>query len=123
MPSAASEDMRVFRSIQRTKSNLFAQPVELARCGLSLKCNEYRHFRIACDVPLWNRNCPLSARSKRVKLLYRLKMPASESQLAITLAVSLVFMAAMLVGLLWQANIIAFQKEIIRSLWDLKNAS
>lgn len=58
-----------------------------------------------------------------MKLLYRLKMPASESQLAITLAVSLVFMAAMLVGLLWQANIIAFQKEIIRSLWDLKNAS
>lgn len=66
---------------------------------------------------------PLSARSKRVKLLHRLKMPASESQLALTLAVSLVFMAAMLVGLLWQANIIAFQKEIIRSLWDLKNAS
>lgn len=66
---------------------------------------------------------PLSARSKRVKLLHRLRMPASESQLAVTLAVSLVFMAAMLVGLLWQANIIAFQKEIIRSLWDLKNAS
>lgn len=66
---------------------------------------------------------PLLARSKRVQLLHRLKMPASESQLAITLAVSLVFMAAMLVGLLWQANIIAFQKEIIRSLWDLKNAS
>lgn len=65
----------------------------------------------------------LSSRSKRVKLLHRLKMPASESQLALTLAVSLVFMAAMLVGLLWQANIIAFQKEIIRSLWDLKNAS
>ena len=58
-----------------------------------------------------------------MKLLHRLKMPASESQLALTLAVSLVFMAAMLVGLLWQANIIAFQKEIIRSLWDLKNAS
>jgi len=58
-----------------------------------------------------------------VKLLHRLKMPASESQLALTLAISLVFMAAMLVGLLWQANIIVYQKELIRSLWDMKAAS
>ena len=58
-----------------------------------------------------------------MKLLHRLRMPVSESQLGITLAISLVFMAAMLLGLLWQANIIAYQKEIIRSLWDMKNAS
>jgi hypothetical protein len=58
-----------------------------------------------------------------VKLLHRMRMPVSESQLGITLAISLVFMAAMLLGLLWQANIIAYQKEIIRSLWDMKNAS
>ena len=58
-----------------------------------------------------------------MKLLHRLRMPVSESQLGITLAISLVFMAAMLLGLLWQANIIAYQKEIIRSLWDMKSAS
>lgn len=58
-----------------------------------------------------------------MKLLHRMRMPVSESQLGITLAISLVFMAAMLLGLLWQANIIAYQKEIIRSLWDMKNAS
>lgn len=58
-----------------------------------------------------------------VSFLRRLKIPASESQLALTLAVSLVFMAAMLLCLLWQANIIAFQQEIIRSLWNLKSAS
>ena len=58
-----------------------------------------------------------------MKLLHRLKMPASESQLALTLAISLVFMAAMLVGLLWQANIIVYQKELIRSLWDMRSAS
>ena len=57
-----------------------------------------------------------------MKLLHRLKMPASESQLALTLAISLVFMAALLVGLLWQANIIVYQKELIRSLWDMKAA-
>ena len=58
-----------------------------------------------------------------MKLLHRLKMPASESQLALTLAISLVFMAALLVGLLWQANIIVYQKELIRSLWNMKAAS
>jgi len=56
-----------------------------------------------------------------VKFLRRLQVPASESQLAITLAVSLVMIAAMLVGLLWQANVIAFQQELIRSLWSWKN--
>ena len=50
-------------------------------------------------------------------------MPVSESQLGVTLAISLVFLAAMLLGLLWQADIIAYQKELIRSLWDMKNAS
>ena len=58
-----------------------------------------------------------------MRLLRRLKVPASESQLALTLAVSLVLMAAMLLCLLWQANVIAFQQEIIRSLWNVKNAS
>jgi hypothetical protein len=62
-------------------------------------------------------------RSVSVSFLRRLKMPASESQLALTLAVSLVFMAAMLLCLLWQANVIAFQQEVIRSLWNLRNAS
>jgi hypothetical protein len=66
---------------------------------------------------------PPQTRSKLVRLLHRLRMPASESQLGLTLAISLVFLAAMLLGLLWQANIIAYQKEIIRSLWDMKNAS
>ena len=65
----------------------------------------------------------LALGAKRVKLLRRLNMPASESQLAITLAVSLVFMAAMLLCLVWQANIIAFQKEMILYLWSIKNAS
>jgi hypothetical protein len=61
-------------------------------------------------------------RRHSVRFLRRLKVPASESQLALTLAVSLVFMAALLLCLLWQANVIAFQQEIIRSLWISKNA-
>lgn len=57
-----------------------------------------------------------------MKLLSRLKIPATESQLALTLAVSLVMMAAMLLGILWQANVINFQKELIRALWNSKYA-
>jgi hypothetical protein len=57
-----------------------------------------------------------------VKFLRRLKVPATESQLALTLAVSLVMMAAMLLCLLWQANVISFQQELIRALWNSKYA-
>jgi hypothetical protein len=57
-----------------------------------------------------------------VRFLRRLQVAASESQLAIALAVALVFMAAMLLCLVWQADIIASQREIIRALWNLKNA-
>jgi hypothetical protein len=31
-------------------------------------------------------------------------------------------MAAMLLGILWQANVITFQKELIRALWNSKFA-
>jgi hypothetical protein len=58
--------------------------------------------------------------SKRVRFLRRLKAPASESQLALTLAISLVIMAAMLLCLLWQSSIITFQQDLIRSLWSWK---
>src|ERR1700722_10753279 len=47
-----------------------------------------------------------SIRSVPVKLLRRLQVPATESQLALTLAISLVMMAALLLGILWQANVI-----------------
>ncbi len=49
-----------------------------------------------------------------------LKAPVSESQLALTLALSLVIMAAMLMALLWQSSVIAFQQDLIRSLWSWK---
>lgn len=58
-----------------------------------------------------------------MRLLRRLNGPASESQIGLTLAVSLVMLAAMLLCLVWQANVISFQQEIIRSLWNLKYPS
>ena len=50
-------------------------------------------------------------------LIRRFAVPASESQLALTLAISLVMIAAMLLCLLWQGNIIKFQQDLIRELW------
>lgn len=50
-------------------------------------------------------------------LIRRFAVPASESQLALTLALSLVMMAALLLCLLWQGNIIKFQQDLIRDLW------
>jgi hypothetical protein len=53
-----------------------------------------------------------------VKLfLRRFAAPATESQLALTLAVSLILMAVMLIGLIWQGNVIKFQQDVIRDLW------
>ena len=46
----------------------------------------------------------------------RLSVPASESQLGLALVVAAVLMAAMLWAILWQANIISYQRELIRTL-------
>ena len=51
-----------------------------------------------------------------LRFIRGLKVPATESQLALTLAVTLLFMAVMLLGLIWQAEVIAAQREIIHTL-------
>jgi len=58
------------------------------------------------------------ARNPTLKsLIRRFAVPASESQLALTLTISLVMMAALLLCLLWQGSVIKFQQELIRELW------
>ena len=54
-----------------------------------------------------------------MQLIRRLTSPASENHTALVLAVSLVAMAAMLVALLWQSNIIINQRDLIRALWGV----
>ena len=66
----------------------------------------------------WHKKCPQVTEESYVKsLIRRFAVPASESQLALTLTVSLVMMAALLLCLLWQGSIIKFQQELIRELW------
>jgi hypothetical protein len=49
----------------------------------------------------------------------RWSIPATESQLSVALALSVLVMSGLLWGILWQANIIAQQREAIRWLWSL----
>lgn len=51
-----------------------------------------------------------------IQALRRLNEPASESHLGMALAVAAVVMGLMLWAILWQANIIAFQRDLIRLL-------
>jgi hypothetical protein len=52
-------------------------------------------------------------------LIAKLKVPASESQLSLALALSVLVMSGLLWAVLWQSNIIQSQRESIRYLWSL----
>lgn len=49
-------------------------------------------------------------------LIQRLRVPASESQMALVLGISSVLMSLMFWVILWQSNIIADQRDVIRWL-------
>ena len=52
-------------------------------------------------------------------LIRRLSIPASESQLSVALALSVLVMSFLLWGIVWQSEIIAKQRALIRWLWSL----
>ena len=49
-----------------------------------------------------------------IPALRRLNEPASDSQLGMALVVAAVFMGLMLWAIIWQGNIIAYQRDLIR---------
>ncbi len=53
-----------------------------------------------------------------MRMFRRLSLPASEPQMAVVLAASLVLMGLLLCALLWQSDVISEQREVILSLWD-----
>jgi len=53
-------------------------------------------------------------------LIRKLRIPASESSMGIVLSLCIVAMGLMSVALIWQAQIIANQREAIRWLESLK---
>ncbi len=58
-----------------------------------------------------------------MQLLRRLTAPATESQMAVALGISALAMALMLWAILWQSDIIAYQRDVIRWLWSFKSGS
>jgi len=47
----------------------------------------------------------------------RLSEPASESHLGIALAVAAVTLAIMLWAVIWQSDVIIYQRDLIREMW------
>lgn len=57
------------------------------------------------------------------RLMRALGVPASESQLGFVLAVSAMFMGLMSLVIVWQAQVIAHQSDVIHWLESLKFSS
>jgi len=54
-----------------------------------------------------------------IQALRSLKVPASESQLGVALAVAAAAMGLMLWAIIWQSNLIVYQRDVIRWLWTV----
>jgi hypothetical protein len=52
-----------------------------------------------------------------IRAIRRLRVPASESNLGMGLALAAVTMALMLWAIVWQSNVIIYQRDIIRWPW------
>jgi len=55
-----------------------------------------------------------------MRLLRRLNIPASESQMAVALGLCAVMMSLMLWVILWQSDVIAYQQDVIRWMWKAR---
>jgi len=53
-----------------------------------------------------------------MSLLRRLSLPPNESQMAVALGFSVVAMSLMLWAILWQSDVIVYQRDLIRWLWS-----
>jgi len=55
-----------------------------------------------------------------IQAFRRLNEPVSESHLGMALAVAAVALSLMLWAIIWQASIIAYQRDFIRVLWETR---
>jgi hypothetical protein len=55
-----------------------------------------------------------------IEVIRRLNEPASDSHLGMALAASAITMGLMLWAILWQANIIVYQCDLIRVMWTTR---
>jgi len=52
-----------------------------------------------------------------IRAIRQLSVPAGESHLGMALALAAVTMGLMLWAILWQSNVIVYQRDVIRWLW------
>lgn len=52
-----------------------------------------------------------------IRFIHRLNEPATDSHLGMALGVASVAMALLLWAVIWQSNVIDYQRELIRALW------
>ncbi|MBZ5643889.1 MAG: hypothetical protein LAO19_14090 [Acidobacteriia bacterium] len=55
-----------------------------------------------------------------LRVFRRLSVPASESHLGMALAVAAATMGLMLWAILWQSNVILYQRDLIRWMWNAR---
>lgn len=55
-----------------------------------------------------------------IRVLRHLSVPANESHLGMALAVAAATMGLMLWAIIWQSNVIAYQRDIIRWMWNAR---
>jgi hypothetical protein len=53
-----------------------------------------------------------------IQALRRLHEPVSDSYLRIALALAVAALSLMLWAIIWQANIIVYQRDLIRVMWN-----
>jgi hypothetical protein len=53
----------------------------------------------------------------KTRIAQLFSIPARESHLAVALGFSVVMMAALLWCVMWQADVIDYQRDVIRTLW------
>ena len=53
-----------------------------------------------------------------MRLMRRLAVPASESQLTLALVLCMFIMSLLLCGVMWQSGVIDYQRDLIRLLWQ-----
>lgn len=53
-------------------------------------------------------------------ILRRFAIPATESQMALVLGLSAVLMSLLLWMIIWQSDVITYQRDLIRWMWTSK---
>jgi hypothetical protein len=122
--SLKSDGFHILRSEEGSKSGVMrAKSIQVNmiaafRCGLALAGG--LPFGTGADRTARTQSCPRLRAAPGDLYMLKLQGPASETHKNAVLVVCLLVMSVMCIGLIWQAQIIANQREDIKWLQTLK---